>query len=99
MSSPYRRGFDLILTAAVVFYSTSTARAQYPNYVLETGSPTFSVKEPIPNGFVNAANGNLHIEIPLVSLPQRGGQAYVAKLVYDSRIWKPVSNGAATVWQ
>src|SRR5207249_3031848 len=63
------------------------------------GSPTFSTPSPVEQGFVNLANGNLHIEIPLGSFPQRGRIAYTAKLVYDSRIWQPVFNGTSTVWQ
>jgi RHS repeat-associated protein len=46
-------------------------------------------------GFTNVANGNLHLEIPLASFPQRGSLTYNARLVYDSLIWKVVSN----TWQ
>src|SRR5262245_28094350 len=58
--------------------------AQFPNaeYLIEMGQPTFTVAEPVPMGFVNVANGNLHIEIPFASIPQRGGQPLVAKMVY-----------------
>lgn len=67
---------------------TSFGQAQpNPNYLLQTGSPTFTAAEPVEVGFVNVANGNLHLEIPLVSAPQRGRLGFTAKLVYDSRIW------------
>ena len=36
-------------------------RAQLPQYLLETGAPTFATAEPVPMGFINVANGNLHI--------------------------------------
>jgi len=39
-------------------------------------------------GFVDVANGNLHLEIPLASFPQRGILHYNARLVYDNSIWK-----------
>jgi hypothetical protein len=38
-------------------------------------------------GFVNASNGNLHMEIPMASFPQRAGKPLTFNLVYDSRIW------------
>ena len=59
-----------------------------------------SAADPFELGFVNVANGNLHIEIPLASFPQRGSAPTLTyKLVYDSRIWQPVDTGSAYVWQ
>src|SRR5436309_1811256 len=49
-----------------------------PNYVYSTGSPTFATSEPVENGFLDLSNGNLHVEIPLGSFPQRGHQAFSA---------------------
>lgn len=43
--------------------------------------------EPVELGFVNVANGILHLEIPLASFPQRAGAPLTYKLVYDSRLW------------
>ena len=57
------------------------------DYLQAPGSPTFATTEPIELGFVNLANGNLHLEVPIASFPQRGGSALTYKLVYDSRIW------------
>src|SRR5574342_421005 len=51
------------------------------------GSPSFTTAEPVELGFINLSNGNLHIEIPIAASPQRGSVPFVAKLVYDSRIW------------
>jgi len=47
---------------------------------------------PDPNelGFVDSSNGALHLEIPLVTLPQRGGPPLPFRLVYDSTIWSQV---------
>ena len=82
----------LLILAMVAF--ASAAQAQY---LLETGAPTFTTPESVPMGFVNVANGNLHIEIPITGSPQRGSRPFIAKVVYDSRIWKIVDNGIPTV--
>lgn len=50
---------------------------------------------PVPGGYVDAGNGNLHIEIPIASMAERGHVPFVAKLVYDSHIWQQVSGA----WQ
>lgn len=80
----------LVLSTIV---AVSVAHGQ--TYLNATGSPTFTTAMPVEMGFVNVANGNLHLEIPLASFPQRGSLHYNARLVYDSSIWK-VSGGA---WQ
>jgi hypothetical protein len=80
----------------MMFLFASAGNAQY---LQDTGSPTFAVTERVPMGYVNVANGDLHIEIPITSIPQRGGQAFVGKIIYDSRIWKIVDNGDGPTWQ
>jgi len=57
------------------------------DYSQGTGAPTYTTAEPVELGFVNAGNGNLHMEIPMASFPQRAGKPLSFKLVYDSRIW------------
>src|SRR5438445_5747300 len=79
----------LILLLACV----SPLKAQ--SYLENVGIPTFTTSVPVENGFINAGSGNLHLEIPLGSFPQRGGRQYRVALVYDSAIWQPV-NGS---WQ
>jgi RHS repeat-associated protein len=69
------------------------------NYLLATGKPSFTTAAEVEMGFINMGNGNLHIEIPLTSSPERGGRGFTAKLAYDSRIWQPVSNGTSSTWQ
>ncbi|PYU23413.1 MAG: hypothetical protein DMG32_16190 [Acidobacteria bacterium] len=73
-----------------------TAEAQ--NYLTQTGSPSFTTSQPVELGFVNVANGNLHLEIPLGYFPQRGSRGFAAKLIYDSRIWQVVTTTSST-WQ
>src|SRR5215470_7666008 len=63
------------------------------DYIYDTGSPVFSVAQPAQLGFVNLANGNLHVEIPIASAPQRGHLTFAARLIYDSRIWQIVNTG------
>lgn len=68
-------------------------------YVNGTGVPTFTTSLPVEAGFINVANGNLHIEIPIASMAQRGSLPLNEKLVYDSRIWQAVNNGTSNTWQ
>ena len=74
----------------------SVARGQ--SYVYQVGTPTFTTALPVENGFVNMANGDLHLEIPLGDFPQRGGRSLSPRLVYDSRIWLLYS-GPPAAWQ
>lgn len=84
--------------ALVGFVSMYTAifpidlRAQ--SYLSATGSPSFSAAYPIEMGAVDTATGNLHIEIPLGSFPQRGGSTTQLSLAYDSHIWAVQPAGA-----
>ena len=99
----------LCLEAATLTFIVVTAisSCQAQSYVYATGTPSFSTAFPVELGFVDVANGNLHIEIPLASPPQRGSLVATEKLVYDSRIWQPVggvwspTNGAGSMlgWQ
>jgi hypothetical protein len=70
-----------------------TARAQ--TYLENIGAPTFTTALPVENGSINAANGNLHLEVPLGSYPQRDGSSATYRLVYDSAIWSSASGS----WQ
>lgn len=86
----------------IAMLAISSASAQ--DYLYETGSPVFSVAQPaLPKkagqGFVNIANGNLHLELPFVSVPQRGGLPLRVALVYDSRIWQIVPVGGSLLWK
>src|SRR6266403_5881549 len=40
-------------------------------------------------GNVSLSNGNLNLNIPIVSLPGRNGHNFVLALQYDSKIWSP----------
>lgn len=68
------------------------------DYLQNTNASTFSGTVPVEMGFINTANGNLHLEIPLVDPKQRGAIGFNPKFVYDSRIWIPENTGQEWVW-
>jgi hypothetical protein len=78
-------------------FSSLTAAAQ--NYLYGTGNPTWGINIPIEDGFINIANGNVHMEIPIGSQPQRGSLSLTESLVYDSRIWQIVDTGTSYTFQ
>jgi YD repeat-containing protein len=91
-----------ILTALIVISLAQRMSAQ--DYLQAVGAPVFTSAEPVELGFVNASNGNLHLEIPVASFPQRGLPPLSYKFVYDSRIWVQsggsawVPNATSTSW-
>ena len=68
------------------------------NYIYATGSPVCATTLPIDHGIVNVNNGEIHLEIPLATKPQRGDMQLNEKLIYDSRIWKIIQNGGSLQW-
>ncbi|MGH9470814.1 MAG: hypothetical protein ACRD1N_10805, partial [Terriglobia bacterium] len=50
-------------------------------------------------GFINLADGDLHLEFRIGSTPQRGALSVNSALIYDSHIWEVVNNGTSTSWQ
>lgn len=85
--SGYRkvRLFSIFISALLLGASGIPAMAQ--SYLQNIGVPSFTTKLPVENGFINAANGNLHLEIPLGSFPQRAGSPDKIVMMYDSAIW------------
>ena len=73
--------------------------AQNPNYLDANGPQPWGINIPIENGFINVANGDLHLEIPLGNHPQRGQVSVNESIVYDSRFWHIVPNGSGYKWQ
>lgn len=88
-----RRVAAWLFSLGLLLVISLPARAQ--SYLTEVGSPTFTTAVPVRNGFVNVANGNLHLTIPLTTLPGRGKLTYSAGIAYDSRIWQAENN----VWE
>jgi RHS repeat-associated protein len=88
------------LLVEVIFISALTCSiASAQGYLSETGSPTFGATQAVESGFVNVSNGNLHLDIPFVALPQRGSTLFTAGMVYDSRIWQIVTQNGVMSWQ
>jgi RHS repeat-associated protein len=94
----HRTHFSALLPAGILLLSLFALPANAQQYLAQTGTPTFTTAEPVELGYVNVGNGNLHLEIPISSSPQRGSRPLVEKLVYDSRIWQIVS-GSSNSWQ
>jgi RHS repeat-associated protein len=67
--------FSLAFLASATFAQT--------NYTPPVGVPQKSVTMPIPMGFLDPLTGQVHIEMPIASIPQRDGDSLVVKLVYD----------------
>ncbi len=78
----YALVLGLILCASVLH-----AQNDYLNRV---NRPNFAVTEPVEMGFNNLANGTLHLDIPMATMPQRGGNPLTVKLTYDSRVYTPI---------
>ena len=70
------------------------------DYLTSTGTPPFSAPERVEYGFVDASNGNLHIEIPMGSYPQRGsGKPEMIRFTYDAnKLWTIVTSGGVSYW-
>jgi hypothetical protein len=89
----------MILTVALFLLGIMSGPADAQNYLTMTGTPSFSAPEPVEYGFVESANGNLHLEFPLGSFPQRGSsQPYNLRLLYDSHIWETMYSGGGSSW-
>ena len=67
-------------------------------YLFQLGTPPFTAAEPVENGIINLSNGNLRLEIPVGTFPQRGGTVLTPKFVYNSRMWSMVNTGTSAVW-
>lgn len=84
-----RKPSTLFLILLSVFLSSQVCKAQEP------GFRPWIAPEPVELGFVENATGNLHLEIPLGSFPQRGTKnAVTYRYTYDSGIWmlNPISH-------
>src|SRR5258708_40258774 len=86
-----------ILLVALFCANSLPAFSQAQSYQDEPGLPTFAVTVPVENGIINLANGNLHIEIPIATYPQRGSRSMHVRLVYDSRFWLQVTDPVSEI--
>ena len=71
------------------------------NYLTSTGTPAFAAPEPAEYGFVDASNGNLHLELPIGAYPQRGtNKPQKVLITYDANnLWTvQTTGGPAPFW-
>jgi RHS repeat-associated protein len=87
----YRPSWWVALVTLLLVFATNVPTAKAQTYLQSAGSPSFSTRIPVQSGYVDAANGRLHLEIPMGSYPQRGGHPYNVSFNYDSNIWASTS--------
>src|SRR5947209_2014126 len=63
----------MLLVIPALLALGGVARAQSPSYLQEYGVPAYSAADPVEYGFLEQANGHLHLEFPMgTPIPQRG---------------------------
>ena len=85
-----------VLFVAIVLFGllgpgAGRLKAQVNDPLSDLGVPPFSTNFPVENGWIGMANGNLHLEIPVASYPQRGRSPITIALAYDSTVWPQCS--------
>jgi RHS repeat-associated protein len=106
-------GLAILVLAWLLGPSCTPLKAQ-DTFLEDIGIQPFTTSIPVENGFIDAATGRLHLEIPLANVPERAGGRFKTALVYESNIWglwyfqnvrvmDPGTNGAGapsiTGWQ
>src|SRR4051812_16541306 len=93
---------------ALIAFSVTTAVAQSAPATQINSNNDTGLRPHTPYstgaGNVNLTNGNLTLEIPLIGLPGRAGNALNMSLQYDSKNWVPhyTVNGSTDIfyqWQ
>ncbi len=95
----WRRTSTVAIVVLLGMISTSAfLKAQDTEYL--PGRPTSATTVPVERGFINLADGNLHLEIPLGSFKGRGALSTNLRMVYDSMIWHGVTTvSGSKQWQ
>ena len=82
----------LFLALLIIGVAVPPSKAQVATNISSLiGTPAHARFLPIRFGELNLDTGDMHLEIPLFSLPERGLAPYELKLVYDSFFWYPTS--------
>jgi hypothetical protein len=76
------RTVSLLILSLTYFIQASHAQQS------ETGFPVYGSFHGGGIDNVNLANGNPHVEIPIISVPQRQGPNVTYKFMYDARSWE-----------
>jgi len=83
----------LLLVSIFMLVGTISLRGQ--TYLQSQGVSRSTTMVPIENGWVDASNGRLHLQVELGSYAQRGHRTDNVSLIYDSNIWSL----SGTSWQ
>src|SRR5262249_35843978 len=78
----------LLAALLVLLAVPATMRAQYTDDRRHTGQPSFGSFHGSDFETVLLQNGNLHVDIPVLSLPMRQGKAFTWKYIYDAPAWQ-----------
>ena len=89
----------VLLVGLIALFFTLPKSVAAQGYFYQYGNQPWTSPIPVPGGYMDAANGNLHIEIPIASIAERGHVPFLAKLVYDSHIWTRVLVNQSYTWQ
>jgi RHS repeat-associated protein len=84
----------VVALALLVASSTFNGLAQNP----QPGLPVDSAQIPIPLGSINPLTENVHLEIPIASIQQRGDNPLVAKFAHDTQLFVLGPGGYASGW-
>jgi hypothetical protein len=79
-----------LVLAELLFFCASTRSQSVPNQVTpnnDTGVQPYEAYAGVREN-INLANGNVNLQIPLVSLPGRNGHDFSLSLRYDSKTWQ-----------
>ena len=82
-----RKSTILAAFILLVVFALPAFTQTYSGYSYDAGNPSWGVNIPVENGYINVANGNLHLEFSISQLPQRGSLSLNERLVYDSHFW------------
>jgi hypothetical protein len=81
------RILSLTLLTVLCLWPVS-ARAQYTDDSTLTGLPPFGSFHGSDFDSVLLQNGNLHVQIPILSLPMRNGKNFTWRYIYDTPAWQ-----------
>ena len=93
---------SMLLATCVVGAGIGVANAQDdPQLVqlMQTNPPRDSGTLPFPMGYVDLANGNLHLDIPLQTYAGPKGHSVATTLTYDSRFWMNYIGPWSNAWE
>jgi hypothetical protein len=87
----------IVLSILTLFatFAALPARAQKIPEGNQTGVPAFTSFGGSNFDQISTRNGNLHISIPIISVPQRGGRSFTYGFAYDSPAWQLIYYAAA----